>query len=105
MHAIVKHKGACIYKREHDDRELFVVHLFLILMSFKKKQGKYIEYIILKVQEIEKARILADEKGREAQQKEYEARQLEQELREANKRVSFYSIFLFLHLLTKRNFF
>jgi hypothetical protein len=89
----------------NDDRELFVVHLFLILMSFKKKEGKYIEYIILKVQEIEKARILADEKGREAQQKEYEARQLEQELREANKRVSFYSIFLFLHLLTKRNFF
>jgi uncharacterized membrane protein len=48
-------------------------------------------YIIFKVQEIEKARLLAEEKAQEAQTKENEARQLEEELREANIRVSFHS--------------
>ncbi|UJR22523.1 hypothetical protein I4U23_025572 [Adineta vaga] len=46
------------------------------------------------VQDIEKTRILAEEKAQEAQQKENEARQLEQELREANKRVRFCAIYL-----------
>lgn len=47
--------------------------------------------VLFKVQDIEKARVLAEENAHEAQQKEDESRQLEQELREANQRVRFSS--------------
>ena len=49
---------------------------------------KYLKNFLFQVQEIEKARILAEEKSEEVQTKENEARQLEQELREANIRVN-----------------
>ena len=60
---------------------------------------KRIVYILSKVQDIEKVRILAEENAQEAQQKETEANQLEQELREANKRVRFSGIRSLLILL------
>lgn len=64
------------------------------LISYYYIYKKYLKYILfLQVQEIEKARILAEEKAQEVQTKENEARQLEQELREANIRVSSREIF------------
>lgn len=61
----------------------------------KEKSSKNI-FSRFKVQEIEQARRLAEQKAQEAAQKENEARELEEQLREARMRVSHVELVVFV---------